>query len=266
VVSRRNLVVLVGAALGVAAVVLAVAGAASQRHGTQAAARNAVAPGGALTARQIYQRYERGVVEIVGVAPSAQGSDRLVESGPRARGLGFAVSGDGLTLTSAQLVDHNGRIAKTVKVVFKVGATQTRQVVGAIVCVDAARDLAVVRVDPAQVGGLVALPMGDSNGLRAGEALVALGDPLASSPSFTTAIVSATRRQVRATSGVPLQAAVLTAVSLGGGDSGGPLIDRNGRVIAVIDRAGATAGGPNGPVPAVPINVAAHVISDALGG
>ncbi len=264
---RRNFatLALVGAALAIVVVGFALAAAFSHRQGAPAASRSRAAPAAALTARQIYQRYERGVVEIIDVSPVGGGSARLVDSGPGARGLGFVVSGGGLILTSAQLVDHNGRIVKTVNVVFQVGATQTKRVVGAIVCVDAAHDLAVVRVDPAQVGGLVALPMGDSSALRPGQAVVALGDPLTSPWSFATATVSATRRDVVATSGASMEAAMLTDASLGSGESGGPLIDMSGRGVAVIDRVGATAGDPRSAGSAVPINLAAHVIADSLG-
>ncbi|MGZ4199008.1 MAG: S1C family serine protease [Thermoleophilia bacterium] len=264
--SKRNLVVLAGAALVVVVVVLAVAGAGSHRQGARGVSDNTQVSAGDLTAAQIYQRYERGVVEVVGASGPAHGSYRLVAGARRTQGLGFAVSGDGLILTSAQLVDHNGRIAKTVKVVFRAGATQTRRVVGTVVCVDAAHDLAVVRVDPAQVGALVPLPMGDSNGLRAGQTVIALGDPLAATPSLATTTVSATGREVRAASGAPLEAFVLSAVSLGSGDSGAPLIDLHGQVIAVVDQVGATAGGAGGAVSAVPIDVAARVIADALAG
>ena len=90
-VSPRNLVVLVGATLAVVVVGLAVV-AAAERHGAPAASRAGAAASGAtnarqtLTAQQIYQRYEPGVVEIVGAASSTRGSTSLVETGARAPG------------------------------------------------------------------------------------------------------------------------------------------------------------------------------------
>ncbi len=234
----------------------------SPQPAAQAGARASSSPGAVLTAEQVSQRYGQGVVQVIAVAPAATGATRAVDNGAGPRGLGFAVSST-LILTSARLVDQNGSITKTATVIAKTAGGQERRTVGAIVCVDAALDLAVIRVDAAQTAGLVVLPMGDSSALRAGQSLTALGDPLAASPTPATLVVTAPRRLVRATSGVTLQAIVLSGPSLAG-LSGAPLFDAAGRVLAVVDGAGAPAGDPRGAGTAVPINDAAHVIADAL--
>jgi S1-C subfamily serine protease len=267
VVATRKLIVpaLVGVAL-----LIALAGWAVARgvpgHGTPTASRAAAAPAALLTAEQVYQRYGQGVVEVIGASAAGAGGTggtRAIDNGTGARGLGFAVS-RALILTSARLVDHRGSIDKTATVIFRAGGAQTRRVVGAIVCVDATLDLAVIRVDPARATGLVALPMGDSSALRAGQSLTALGDPLAASPTLAGFTVSAPRRALRATSGAALQAVVLAGGTLAGGQSGAPLFDASGRVLAVVDVVGPEAGEPGSVGSAVPINDAAHVIADSL--
>jgi S1-C subfamily serine protease len=257
------MVTLVGAALVLVLGGLGVARSISHRHVAAPRASRSTAPTGAvLTVAQVYQRYGQGVVEVIAVTPAATGATRAVDNGAGPRGLGFAVSST-LILTSARLVDQNGSIAKTATVIAKTAGGQERRTVGAIVCVDAALDLAVIRVDAAQTGGLVAVPMGDSSGLRAGQSLTALSDPLAASPTPATLVVTAPRRLLRPTSGVALQAIVLSGPSLAG-LSGAPLFDAAGRVLAVVDDTGASAGDPRSVATAVPINDAAHVIADAL--
>lgn len=248
------------AALLVALVCLTAACGSAAQPAAQAGVRASSSPGAVLTAEQVYQRYERGVVEVVAVTPAAGGT-RAVDNGVGPRGLGFAVSPT-LILTSARLVDRNGAIAKTAVVIYK-SAGREQRTVGAIVCVDATLDLAVIRVAGAQAAGLVVLPMGDSNGLRAGQPLTVLGDPLAASPATAALVVATPRRLVRATSGVALQAIVLSGPSLAR-RSGAPLFDASGRVLAVVDDAGAPAGDPGSAGTAVPIDDAAHVIADAL--
>ena len=264
-VATRKLIVpaLVGAALLIALAGWAVARGVSGHRGTPTASRVAAAPAALLTAEQVYQRYGQGVVEVIGASAAGAGGTRAIDNGNGARGLGFAVS-RALILTSARLVDRHGSIDKTATVIFRAGGAQTRRVVGAIVCVDATLDLAVIRVDPARATGLVVLPMGDSSALRAGQSLTALGDPLAASPTLAGFTVSAPRRALRATSGATMQAVVLAGDPLAGSQSGAPLFDASGRVLAVVDVVGPAAGGPGSVGSAVPINDAAHVIADSL--
>lgn len=270
----RKLIVaaLVGAALVLVLGGLGVARALSHRQvAAPRVAGDAAASGAALTAEQVYRRYGQGVVQVIAVRSAAAGAARAataaraagaVDNGSGPRGLGFAVSHT-LILTSARLVDRNGSIAKTATVIFTPGAGRERRTVGTVVCVDAALDLAVIRVDATQAAGLVALPMGDSSGLRAGQRLTALGDPLAASPGPATLVVAASRRALRATSGVALQAIVLTGLP-SASRSGAPLFDASGRVLAVVDRVGPTPGDPHSVATAVPVNDAARVIADAL--
>ena len=214
--SKRKLIVTApaGAALLVALVCLLAACGAAAQPAAQAGSRASSSPGAAPTVEQVYQRYGSGVVGVAAAPPASAGGARTAADGAALHGVGFAWS-RALILTSARLVDHNGSIAKTAIVTFRTDGGQTRRTVGAIVCVDAALDLAVIRIDPAQAGSLVALPMGDSSGLRAGQPLTLLGGTSAAS-SAPVLTVTTPRRALRATSGVALQAAVLSGAPLAG--------------------------------------------------
>jgi S1-C subfamily serine protease len=264
--TRRGVTALARAALIALGVLTIVALVAAGRSAPRAARHVRVASDQRLTAQEIGRRSRRGVVEIVAVVPAGRATGRRLDgSRAQSRGLGFAISGDGLILTSAALVDHNGRIAKTAQVTFRTAAEKTRRVVGAIACVDPVVGLAVIRLDPARISGLEPLPMGDSSGLRAGDAVVALGAPPAS-PAFAAGSAGVTSGDLPAAYGVTVSGALLTTVSVGRRGSGAPLFDMSGRVIGVMEQPGAQGGGSAEFWSAAPINGAAHVISDANAG
>lgn len=258
--SARNLGLLAvaGAALLVALGVLTAAGVFSAGQTTQAAAATD-SSSTAASPRQLAARYAGGIVEIVGPAPAARGTNG--GSATTVLGSGFVVSRSGLVLTSARFVDRHGIIAKTVTVVVRPGSTGTARLTGEIVCVDAGHDLAVVRIDPSRAGDLVTLPMGDSNSLRSGEQVVALGHPTPAGPTFVAATTSTTGSVTRSLSGTRLTVVTL-APSGAGAVAGAPLVDAQGRVVAVLDRISGSGG--RGSTTAVPIDDAAKVIADAL--
>ena len=257
--TRRGVVALAGAALvlGVLAIVVLVS---AGRSAPRAARQARVASDQRLTAQEIGRRYRRAVVEIVAAVPGGLATGSRPDGGRvRSRGLGFAISGDGLILTSAALVDHNGHIAKTAEVTFRTAAGTTKRAVGAIACVDPVTGLAVIRVSRAAISGLEPLPMGDSSGLRAGEAVVALGVP----PALAAGSVTATNLALPASYGVTVSGALFTTASVGRLGSGAPLLDMSGRVIAVMEQPNVQGSGSAALWSAAPINGAAHVISDA---
>jgi serine protease Do len=258
--SARNLGLLAvgGAALLVALGVLTAAGVFSAGSTPRAAAATD-SSSTATSPRELAAHYANGVVEIAGPPLTAAGTNG--GSAAAVLGSGFVVSGSGLVLTSARFVDRHGVIAKTVTVVLRPGSAGAARLTGEIVCVDAGHDLAVVRIDPSRAAALVTLPMGDSNSLRSGEQLVALGRPTAAGPAPVAATVSATGRAVRGLGGTPLTVATLAPPSGVGIMAGAPLLDPQGRVVAVLDRV-AGAGG-RGAATAVPIDDAAKVIADA---
>jgi 2-alkenal reductase len=182
---------------------------------------------------QIYQNASPGVVSI------------QVYSGVGAGiGSGFVIDKEGHIVTNYHVVDQ----ADQVEVHFPSGLKVFGQVIG----VDLDSDLAVIKVevDPDE---LFPLPIGDSNQVRVGQTVVAIGNPYGLNGTMTTGIVSArgrTLESIRQTeSGAFFSAGDLiqTDATINPGNSGGPLLNLNGEVIG-INRAIQTGGPTIGSV------------------
>jgi len=201
-----------------------------------------VAAGGAQAATSVAANVLPSVVSIQVNGAGGQGT-----------GSGFVLDGRGHILTNNHVVDG----ASQVLLQFSNG----RQVTGRVVGVDAAADIAVVRV--AGAGVIRPVRLGRSAQLRVGESVVAIGSPLGLTGTVTAGIVSAVNRQANlGNSGRP-QTTIQTDASINPGNSGGPLVNAAGQVVGV-NTAIATVGsdrntGSIGIGFAIPIDRAAAV-------
>ncbi|MBL8701657.1 MAG: trypsin-like peptidase domain-containing protein [Alphaproteobacteria bacterium] len=161
-------------------------------------------------------------------------------------GSGFVLSPDGYVLTNS----HVAGAAEAITAHWSDGRAAAADLVGH----DPDTDLALVRL---RANGLVAVPLGDSDALRRGQLVVAIGAPLGLQATLTAGIVSATRRTLRAINGAEIEDVIQTDASLNPGNSGGPLVDSRGRVVGVNT---AVIAGAQGICFAVPINTAAWVV------
>ena len=191
------------------------------------------------------------------VSIEARGADGV------ATGSGFVLRADGYLLTNNHVVAGAGDGAP-VTVTFADGHEAAAQVVGATTDYD----LAVLRVDES---GLTPLPLGDSDDVAVGDAVLAVGSPLGLDATVTTGIVSALHRPVQA--GDAAQAAFIDAIqtdaAINPGNSGGPLVDTAGRVVginsAIAQPPGAMqATGSIGLGFAIPANQARHTAEQLI--
>jgi S1-C subfamily serine protease len=208
----------------------------------------------ALTVGDIYKKTAPGVAFIQAtIVQSTPGPFGLPDQQPgEATGSGFVLNDQGYIATNAHVV--NG--ARDVQVSFGKSNPVPAKVVGK----DLSTDLAVIKIDPAKAK-FTPVPLGDSNSLRVGDPVVAIGNPFGYDDTVTTGIVSALGREIQAPNNFSIDHTIQTDAAINPGNSGGPLLDQQGRVVGINAQI-ATGGAGKGSVGigfAIPVNLAKQV-------
>ena len=161
-------------------------------------------------------------------------------------GSGFIVSGDGYILTNNHVVEGADQIF--------VRLNDRREYEARLIGSDVSSDLALLKVD---AKGLPTVETGNSEKLKVGEWVVAIGSPFGFDYSVTAGIVSAKGRSLPNENYVPF---IQTDVAINPGNSGGPLFNLDGEVIGINSQIYTRSGGFMGLSFAIPINVAMEVV------
>ncbi len=164
-------------------------------------------------------------------------------------GSGFIISEDGYVITNAHVVDNATQIT--------VGLNDRREYDATLVGSDPASDIALLKLD---VDGLPAVTIGDSEALKVGEWVLAIGSPFGFEHTATQGIVSALSRSLPDDTYIPF---IQTDVAVNPGNSGGPLFNTDGEVVGVNSQIYSRSGGYQGLSFSIPINVA-MTIADQL--
>ena len=204
----------------------------------------------------LVQVYDLTVGSVVGISTESKVNAFGQEAVQASSGSGFILSADGYIITNSHVVTGADRI----DVKLYTGESYKAQLVGQ----DSSFDIAVLKIDAQD---LPAVSVGDSDKLKVGEEVVAIGNPLGELTfTMTNGILSALNREINA-DGNP-QNMLQTNAAINSGNSGGPLFDMDGNVIGVTSAkySGTTSSGTviEGLGFAIPINDALWVAYDLV--
>ena len=181
--------------------------------------------------------------------PDIQRQDRA----PRQRGAvgsGFLISADGFVITNNHVVEGADQIQVTLN---------DRRVFDAeVVGLDEPSDIALLKLDAAD---LPFVEFGDSEAVRVGDWVLAIGSPFGLEFSAAAGIVSAKGRSVPGNSAYNYMAFIQTDVAINQGNSGGPLFNLEGDVVGINSQILSSTGGSNGISFSIPSNVAMNVVA-----
>lgn len=222
--------------------------------------------GRALSINEVFERSAPGVVQVTSttveatpVTPFANPFGLPSRPAQRSLGSGFVADKAGHIITNYHVVAD----ATEVDVSFSNAESLNARIVG----VDPSTDIAVLKVN-ARSRALTPLPLGDSDTVRVGDSVVAIGNPFGLERTVTAGIISALQRQIEAPNRYSIDHVLQTDAPINEGNSGGPLLNTQGEVVGVNAQISTGTTGAQGNVGigfAIPINtvksVAAQLIS-----
>ncbi len=170
---------------------------------------------------------------------------------------------------SGSIIDRRGYVVTNVHVIsdaykIYISLSDGTQYEGRVVGTDAASDIAVLKFDPPPGVELKTIPFGDSDKLKVGQKLIAIGNPFGFERTMTTGIVSGLGRPIQSAAGTIIRNMIQTDTAINPGNSGGPLLDTAGRMIGINTLIYSTSGSSAGIGFAVPVNTARRVVSDLI--
>ncbi len=137
-------------------------------------------------------------------------------------GSGVIIADDGLALTNSHVAQGRKRVM--------LGLTDGCEAEADVICDDPDTDIALLRATSL---GIPAARLGDSSGLKRGQSVIAIGNPLGFESTVTAGVVSALGRGLRGTNGRLIDDVIQTDAALNPGNSGGPLVDMHGQVVGI---------------------------------
>ncbi len=210
------------------------------------------------TSRQVEARSridDRELEELLRRLNPGQEPDLELDEMPQMRergavGSGFLISEDGFVITNNHVVAGADEI--------QVHLNDRRVFDAQIIGLDEPSDLALLKIDS---GDLPHVEFGDSDALRVGEWVLAIGSPFGLEFSAAAGIVSAKGRSVPGRSTYNYMSFIQTDVAINQGNSGGPLFNLQGQVVGINSQILSSTGGSNGISFSIPSNVAMNVVS-----
>jgi len=199
--------------------------------------------------------YENAGPSVVNIKSRVISYDAFMQPIPQeGTGSGFVYDTEGHIVTNYHVVAD----AESVSVALASGAVYEATIVGT----DPANDLAVIRIEAEELPS--AIPLGDSDQLRVGQFVVAIGNPFALDRTLTLGVISSLGRVIQSPEGGFIGEAIQTDASINPGNSGGPLLDLEGRVIGVNSQIISPSRASAGIGFAVSVNTVRRVVPELI--
>jgi S1-C subfamily serine protease len=212
---------------------------------------------------EVYRASAPGVVHVETAARAQDPTDPFFGNPfgapelQRSLGSGFVIDKAGRVVTNYHVV----RGASSIHVSF----SNNERIKAKLVGVDPSTDIAVLKVD-VKSRALRSLPLGNSDSVRVGDQVIAIGNPFGLDRSVTAGIVSAVQRRIEAPNRLSIPHVIQTDAALNRGNSGGPLLNAQGEVIGVNAQieTGGVGQGNVGIGFAIPINTVKDVVAQLI--
>ena len=210
-----------------------------------------------VTTKVMQTTYQRDIFQEFFYGPGAGG--REYKQYGAGSGSGVIVSEDGYIVTNNHVIDN----ATEIQIILNDNSEYTAKVVGT----DPSTDIALLKID---ANGLNAISFGNSDNLKVGEWVLAVGNPFNLTSTVTAGIVSAKARNInllKERSGskvVPIESFIQTDAAVNPGNSGGALVNTTGQLVGINTAIASQTGSYSGYSFAVPVNLVKKVMNDLL--
>ena len=210
-----------------------------------------------VTTKMVQTTFQRDIFQEFFYGPGAGGRE-FKQYGSGA-GSGVIVSSEGYIVTNNHVIEN----ASEIEVILNDNSKYTAKVVGA----DPATDIAVLKIEGS---GFQPIPLGNSDDLKIGEWVLAVGNPFNLTSTVTAGIVSAKARNINLLSErtgkeiVPIESFIQTDAAVNPGNSGGALVNTRGELVGINTAIASQTGSYSGYSFAVPVNLVQKVMRDLI--
>ncbi|MGZ0167125.1 MAG: S1C family serine protease [Planctomycetales bacterium] len=202
----------------------------------------------------VYEQLHKSVVNIT-TRSTRMDSFFFTEQTSEGTGSGSVIDSSGHIVTNWHVVAD----ARNIGVTLFNGDTYEARVVG----YDPPNDIAIIKID-APDDALFPITMGDSNKLKVGMRVLAIGNPFELERTLTTGIVSSLNRSIQVQENWSIKSIIQIDASINPGNSGGPLLDLHGRLIGINTAIASRTGQSAGVGFAIPVNLVSRVVPELI--
>ena len=170
---------------------------------------------------------------------------------------------------SGSIIDKRGYVVTNVHVIsnaskISISLADGTSYEGTVIGKDVESDIAVIKFNPPDNVTLKTIDFGDSNNLKVGQKVIAIGNPFALERTMTTGIISGLGRPIQESANVIIRNMIQTDAAINPGNSGGPLLDTNGKMVGINTMIISNSGSSAGIGFAVPVSTARRVVDDLI--